>query len=164
MLAPKTVANCYVASFKRDGRNIVAAKVDASRCAAVCVDVARCIYTCLRIGPGTLPECFLMCERNWQSASVAGCWGPRRFPNLAAPAASGRSAIRIPLGSPDFSEKVLSKWRGFASERATRAARITRPFCTRRIVPPEINAGSGRGAPNLRAVFLVCASSGSRRD
>src|SRR5579859_6686854 len=42
MLAPRNVANCYVAPFKRGGRSIGAARASTSQCATVRVGVSPC--------------------------------------------------------------------------------------------------------------------------
>ena len=69
-------------------------------------------------------------RRNRQAASVVGGWGPRGFPNLAAPAVSGRGAIPIPLGSSDFSRNADCT--RVASRHPSNApAGITQRLCTR---------------------------------
>jgi len=105
----------------------------------------------------TLPACSLICGRNRQAASVAGCWGPRGFPNLAAPALSAPGANQIPTGSLRY-DRIRRTWTGTKASSGVRlrnaAAKTTQPLHTQRrcaFKPRQCR----RGPRNRPRVFSV---------
>jgi hypothetical protein len=124
MSAPKSVANCYVVSSRRGGRNSVAARASTSRSAYVRVGVVRCCsssHTSLRIDKAQFQRSFRELEAEVQSLRlhprdapliVDGAFGlpmvidaPREIERLNTVIAQLRSALER-LSSRDALDEV----------------------------------------------------------
>jgi len=162
MLAPRNVANCYVAPFKRGGRSIAAARASTNQYAAVRADVS--LYILIRAYVSWRHTSSVLVDLRTQSAGCEcrGMLGNARGPQLGGARGERARSKSDTDGLAIFFGKAQSDWHRSASRRATRAARITRRVHTRRVAARN-QRGSVPGVPNQRAVFSVCVSSGSRQ-
>src|SRR3954464_5225204 len=82
MLAPRNVANCYVAPFKRGGRSIAAARASTNQYAAIRVGVSLCVL--IRAYVSWRHACRVLFDLRVESAGCEcrGMLGNARDPQL----------------------------------------------------------------------------------